>query len=316
MTHYAQKKYPSGPKPTSRSAPKKETSWQGVSQWYNKSVGREGHYYHQAVVLPSLLRLLEENGQFPTRLLDVGCGQGVLARRLPPAMDYLGIDLSSQLLQEAKKQDSNRRHRFMLHDMTEPLTTALTQDKLFDAAAMVLSLQNVEQQQQVIGHLAPHIAMDGRLIIVLNHPCFRVPRQSSWQIDEQKQCRFRRLERYLSPLSVPISMQPSLGEESPVTWSFHYPISSYMQWLQENGFVLVAMEEWCSDKKSTGKFAKMENRSREEFPLFLTLVARKVADKKASAKIEKSVEKAVAKPDSRPISSGRNRQFPAPRTRR
>jgi hypothetical protein len=34
------------------------------------------------------------------------------------------------------------------------------------------------------------------------------------------------------------------------------------------------MEEWISDKQSSGKFAKMENRSREEIPLFLLLQAR------------------------------------------
>lgn len=262
--------------PKKENAPKKETSWQGVSSWYHKSVGREGHYYHQTVILPGVLRLLEEQGKMPGRLLDAGCGQGVLARRLPPAMEYLGFDLSSQLLQEAKRQDKNPRHRYMLHDMTKPLTEAMTRGKPFDVATLVLALQNVGPQQQVIAHLASQLAAGGRLIIVLNHPCFRIPRQSCWQIDEQKQCRFRRLERYLSPLSVPIQMQPSLGEESPVTWSFHYPLSAYMQWLQESGCVLVGMEEWCSDKKSSGKYAKMENRSRQEFPLFVALVARKV----------------------------------------
>jgi len=35
------------------------------------------------------------------------------------------------------------------------------------------------------------------------------------------------------------------------------------------------MEEWISDKKSTGAKARMENRSREEFPLFLALLAQK-----------------------------------------
>lgn len=254
----------------------KETSWQGVSQWYQKSVGRDGHYYHQTVVLPNVLRLLEEKGLLPKRLLDVGCGQGVLARKLPAAVDYVGIDISEQLLKEAKRQDLSRKHRYCSHDMTLELPSAITQDKPFDMAVWILSLQNVEGQEQSIQAVAPHIAKDGRLLIVLNHPCFRIPRQSSWQIDEQKQCRFRRLERYLSPLSVPIHMQPSLGEASPVTWSFHYPLSSYIKWLSENGFALISMEEWCSDKKSTGKHAKMENRSRGEFPLFLSLMARKI----------------------------------------
>jgi hypothetical protein len=38
---------------------------------------------------------------------------------------------------------------------------------------------------------------------------------------------------------------------------------------------MTAMEEWVSDKKSTGKFATVENRARAEFPLFLTLKMKK-----------------------------------------
>jgi hypothetical protein len=36
------------------------------------------------------------------------------------------------------------------------------------------------------------------------------------------------------------------------------------------------MEEWCSDKKSEGAAARMEDRARKEFPLFLTILASKV----------------------------------------
>ena len=34
-------------------------------------------------------------------------------------------------------------------------------------------------------------------------------------------------------------------------------------------------EEWISDKRSMGKRAGMENRAREEFPLFLAILAKK-----------------------------------------
>ena len=46
--------------------------------------------------------------------------------------------------------------------------------------------------------------------------------------------------------------------------------------LKEAGFFIELNEEWCSDKKSTGKMAKVENRCRSEFPLFLTFVAKKL----------------------------------------
>ena len=43
--------------------------------------------------------------------------------------------------------------------------------------------------------------------------------------------------------------------------------------LQQAGFVIQLIEEWGSDKSSVGSAARMENRSRQEFPLFLALKA-------------------------------------------
>jgi hypothetical protein len=113
-------------------------------------------------------------------------------------------------------------------------------------------------------------------VIVLNHPCFRIPRQSSWKVDLENNTQFRRIDRYMSPMKIPIQAHPSKGASSASTLSFHYPLSAYIQWLNACGFVLESMEEWCSDKTSIGKNAKMENRCREEFPLFLALKAKKI----------------------------------------
>lgn len=252
--------------------PKTDTSWQKVGRWYDKSVGKEGHYYHQNIVLPGILRLLKTETAPPKRLLDLGCGQGVLARQLPPSVDYVGLDAAATLIAQAKSHSKNKRHQYLFHDITEPFPDI----GLFDAAAIVLALQNVEKPDVAIHNIAKHLSPNGRLVIILNHPCFRIPRQSFWQIDEQKQCRYRRLERYYSPMKIPIQMNPSQGEASAVTWSFHYPLSSYTQWLQANGLAIESIEEWCSDKVSTGKTARMENLSRKEFPLFLAISAFKL----------------------------------------
>ena len=70
-----------------------------------------------------------------------------------------------------------------------------------------------------------------------------------------------------------VTMHP--GEaKSPLTWSFHQPISAYTKMLTDNGFVIEKLEEWTSDKESVGKAGKMENRARAEFPLFLAILAR------------------------------------------
>lgn len=247
---------------------KKSTSWEPVDKWYHKIVGEEGHYYHKQIILPALVRLMEK----PDSLLDLACGNGILARQLSPEVAYLGIDISPSLIKSAMQLDKNTSHHYQVADITNPLKLPRND---FSHASIILAVQNVENPQRAFENAFRHLRLGGKLIIVMNHPCFRIPRQSSWGVDQAKKIQYRRLDRYATPLTIPIQAHPGKGQESEETVSFHHPLSHYVQWLKNAGFVIENMEEWCSDKVSEGGAAKMENRSREEFPLFLCIVAKK-----------------------------------------
>lgn len=249
-----------------------DTSWETSSSWYDKIVGQKGHYYHQQVIIPSVLRLLDLEKTTQPHLLDLACGQGILSRYLPKGVKYLGVDTSTSLINAAKKYASKSPHQFIVHDLSHPLNLP---DKEFSHAVCILAVQNLNNPLQLFQTAFEHLRKTASFIIVLNHPYFRIPRQSSWGIDEQKKLQYRRVDRYMTPLKIPIQTQPSKQEHSEQTFSFHHPLSDYLSLLKQAGFVLDLIEEWCSDKKSTGKNATMENRSRQEFPLFMTLVARK-----------------------------------------
>ncbi len=246
-----------------------DTSWETSSSWYDKIVGAKGHYYHQQVIIPGVLRLLEREKKAQPHILDLACGQGVLARHLPKGMKYLGIDASESLINSAKSYTS---HSFFMHDLAHPLDLPY---KEFSHATCILAIQNLSNLLPLFRTAFSHLRKASPFIIVLNHPCFRIPRQSSWGIDEQKKLQYRRIDRYMTPLKIPIQTTPSKHEQSETTTSFHHPLSFYTVQLKAAGFTLDLIEEWCSDKKSAGKTAAMENRSRQEFPLFMTLVARK-----------------------------------------
>ncbi len=179
--------------------------------------------------------------------------------------------MSPSLIKAATKYGQNPKHRFKVGDITKLMTF----EKSFTHASIILALQNIGKPQVVLKNTAMALASEGRLLIVLNHPCFRIPRQSSWKVDEPHKIQYRRVDRYMSPMEIPIQMNPGAKNKSVQTFSYHYPLSSYFQMLHEAGFVVENIEEWCSNKESTGKAAKMENRARNEFPLFLTLVCKK-----------------------------------------
>lgn len=246
-----------------------ETSWEKVSDWYGRISGKEGHYYHQHVILPRSLELL--NLQPGSSLLDLACGQGVLAQQIARDVLYQGVDISPSLINQAKRLDRNPKHAYLVADVTGKLPIS-KQD--FSHASSILSLQNIANPAGVIKNARQHLKPGGKFLIVLNHPCFRIPRQSSWGIDPQNKIQYRRIDRYLTPLKVPITANPG-QEKSEITWTFHFPLSYYTDVLGQHNFVIEKLEEWISDKQSVGKAAKMENRARKEFPMFMSILAKK-----------------------------------------
>ncbi len=88
---------------------------------------------------------------------------------------------------------------------------------------------------------------------------------------------YRRVDGYLSHGQTPIVMNPghaAHGKEPVTTWTFHRPIQAYAKALAESGFMIEALEEWPSLRRSApGPRASEENRARHEIPMFLGIRA-------------------------------------------
>ena len=246
----------------------KNTSWDNVGKWYNDTVGVNGSFYHEKIILPNVLRLLNLNKT--SKLLDLGCGQGVMARAMPPEVEYLGLDLSVKLIEEARKLDKNPKHSYGVADVSKELPIRISG---FSHACLILALQNMNHPFNVIKNLAIHVNKGGRLVIVLNHPSFRIPKHSGWEVDKIKQIQYRKTDSYMTHIEIPIDSSPFDKEQNKSTWSFHYPLSAYSEMLFDNGFFIEKIEEWVSPKKSEGGMAKIEDKARKEFPLFMTIIA-------------------------------------------
>ena len=232
-------------------------SWEPAANWYDKLVSKEGHYYHQAVIFPKLKKLI---GKSPD-VLDLACGQGALAGQVK--CDYVGVDVAKTLVRSAQKRFP--KSRFYTKDLSIPIDLKRT----FSTATCILALQNIADPVQLLENAHRHLEEGGRLILVMNHPCFRIPRQSHWGVDEAKKLQYRRIEKYMSAMKIPIHVAKKQ------LLSYHQPLSYYFGLLKNAGFVTTDVQEWVSDKQSSGKAAKMENRARKEFPLFLTIVCEK-----------------------------------------
>jgi len=248
----------------------KNTSWEPIADWYKKIVGVTGHYYHKEVILPKVLEIL--NLKDNESVVDFACGQGILARVINSKSKYLGFDISKELINEAISH-KNSNQKFVVADITKEMRF----DDKFDFATIILAFQNLKNPRLALKNIYQSLKDQGKLVIVINHPCFRVPKHSDWIFQRNKQMRI--IESYLSKLEIPIESSPFDKRNNQITWSFHYSLSEISKMLKAEGFLIESVEEHISPKKSEGGRAVAEDRARKEIPMFMTIVAVKANDK-------------------------------------
>lgn len=249
------------------------TSWDHVATWYDKLVGDEGSDYHQHVVLPAAMRMLDP--QPGERVLDLCCGQGVFCRQLSqlPLKEIVGVDASPALIQAARQRGHDPKIRYVVGDARNLGDLA---DGAFDAAACLMAVHDLDDIEATFRSLAKALRAGGRAVIIFMHPCFRVPRQSSWGWDDEKKMQYRRLDRYFSSMTIPIATHPG-SEPGTQTLFFHRPMSAYINALAAVDLAIIGCEELLSHHKSEpGGHSRGENRSRQEFPVFMALKVRRL----------------------------------------
>ena len=254
-----------------RRAPAAPSAWDRQATWYDGWVGAEGSRYHQGIVLPVALELLDpREGE---EILDIGGGQGVLAPAVARAgAGYTGVDASPRLIDTARRRHG-RHGKFAVGDARNlPAVRQLTRGG-YDGAAFLLSIQDMDPLEPVFTSLDWALRPAGRVVIVMTHPAFRQPRHSGWGFDEGRKLTYRRVDAYLTPMSVPMK---SVGGSAP-TRSFHRPLEAYVNGLAAVGLAVDALRE-LPDLPPGERPGRRGSRGKAdaEIPLFLALRARRV----------------------------------------
>lgn len=272
------------------------SSWNHVASWYDELLEDRVSDHHEQIILPGTQRLLSIAPGH--RVLDVACGQGILCRRLAAAgAEVVGVDAAPKLIERAAQLGPGT---YIAADARRLATLNIG---AFDSAACVMAIMNIEPISSVMTGVAKVVRPGGRFVLVLLHPAFRAPGQTSWgwenpppsktaaaklgkapppmSKDAPAPRQYRRVDGYLSSASKEIVMNPGAaasGKEPVVTMTYHRPIQAYINALGHAGFAVDAMEEWPSVRLSQpGPRAAEENRARREIPMFLALRAVRLA---------------------------------------
>ena len=261
------KRYPN--RNTNSKGKRNPSGWDAVAKWYDGWMGKGGSLHHKKVAIPALLNLL--NAKKGETVLDVGAGQGVLSPYVAETgANYTGVDVSEKLLEYARKYHG-KHGRFLQADAGRLHLESSMQAESYDAVTFLLSIQDMDPLDDVLQSTAWVLKQGGRVVLLMTHPCFRIPRQSGWGFDENRKLQYRRIDRYLTPLPVPMKQHAS-----GVTISFHRPISDYINGLAQQGLLVDHIDEVPADDPLNKKRSKAEKMADAEIPLFLALRARKI----------------------------------------
>lgn len=248
-----------------------------MAEWYDDYLQDEDNYQNK-VILPNLLRLLDL-GNLPSKsnILDIGCGQGFFIDKIikenKDKFNIYGIDLGKDLISIAKKNLSKYNNVFL--ENADASNVSNIKDNSIDLIYSVLALQNMKDLDKVISEMSRVLKKGGRAVFVINHPSFRIPKESDWYFDNTLRRQGRTVYNYMSDKKYVIDMHPgqkALSGSNDQTVSFHHPLQFFSKIFYKNSLAILKIEEWISHKKSQkGPKQQVEDNARKEIPMFMCL---------------------------------------------
>jgi SAM-dependent methyltransferase len=205
-----------------------EARWEQHARWWQQqfSDGADAEYEEQ--ILPSVARHVDG----ARRVLDIGCGEGQVARRVAElGCDVVGLDPTPSQISAARDRGGGPRY---VRARAEALPCATA---AFDAVVLCLALEHVDDFEAAIREVARVLAPGGRFVLLLGHPLLQAP-GAGWVDDEVAREHYWRIGAYLDDESVIDEVAPGVE-----LVFIHRPLSRYVHAMGEAGLLIDDMEE-------------------------------------------------------------------------
>jgi SAM-dependent methyltransferase len=205
-----------------------EALWERHAEWWqrNFSDGADTEYAHQ--ILPLVARHLGA----ARRVLDIGCGEGQVARHLAGlGVEVVGFDPTPSQIRAARARAGGPAYARARADAL-PCRSAT-----FDGVLVCLALEHVDAFEATISEAARALTPDGRFLLVLCHPLLQAP-GSGWIDDRIADSRYWRIGSYLGDDTAIDEVEPGVSLRF-----IHRPLGRYVHALGAAGLAIDDMEE-------------------------------------------------------------------------
>ena len=202
--------------------------WERHSAWWQQAFTEGADPEYEEQVLP----LVENSLRGAQRVLDVGCGEGQVARRVARlGADVIGIDAS---LSQVRVAHAAGRFAAFCPGRAEQLPCMSAG---FDAVVACLVLEHVDPFEPAVSEIARVLVPGGQFLLLLTHPLLQAP-GSGWVDNEGSGEKYWRVGSYLRDDVAVDEVAPGVHFEFA-----HRPLSRYVHVMGEVGLLIEDMIE-------------------------------------------------------------------------
>ncbi|MDM5247210.1 MULTISPECIES: class I SAM-dependent methyltransferase [unclassified Lysinibacillus] len=225
--------------------------WNLHAERFTANYDEHGDIHREVLLNPAIFLLLEEvEGK---RLLDAGCGEGYLSRKLAQQGAIVtAVDYSEKMLEIARERTQEEVTIQYEYGNCEKLD--FLADEQFDCIVSNMVLQDLENYKEALSEMYRLLKPNSTLIFSILHPCFVTP-NSGWIRNESLDQQYWKVQRYFYE-GVYDQTLPLDSDEKIVF--YHRTLTSYMKAIFQAGFTIEDVIEPMPSKEMLTKYPQFE----------------------------------------------------------
>jgi len=244
--------------------------WATLADWFDANQGDDGDLWHRTLIFPGILKVI---GPVKGRdILDVGCGNGSLVRILARMGNrVMGVDGSPRIIELAKAREE-ASPLGAVYLASDAANLSMFEANSFDLVTTCMALMDMPDAAGAIKEMGRVVKRTGRCVMLFSHPCFDIPKASSWLSEwgfGHEPVISLRLARYREVFSE--WLRWSMQEDYEML-AYHRPLSWYFRAIRDAGLAVTMLDE----PEPTKEFLEQSGSAAaiEKFPVHCVIEAR------------------------------------------